>query len=60
MLIADLERSAVQTLEEVGFASHVIPNYGTDPDGAQHDMVMMVLKISDGPVSSRRSSRSPS
>ena len=60
MLITDLERDAVQTLEELGFASHVIPGYGTDPDGSQHDMVMMVLKISDGPVSSRRSSRSPS
>jgi GNAT superfamily N-acetyltransferase len=60
MLIADLEHDAVQTLEEVGFASHVIPHYGTDPDGAQHDMVMMVLKLSDGPVSSPRSARSAS
>ena len=59
MLITDLERDAVQTLEELGFASHVIPGYGTDPDGSQHDMVMMVLKVADGPVSSRRSQRAP-
>ncbi|GMV14080.1 MAG: GNAT family N-acetyltransferase [Polyangiaceae bacterium] len=54
MLIADLERDAVQTLEELGFTGHVIPGYGTDPDGGQHDMVMMVLKVPDAPVSSRR------
>jgi GNAT superfamily N-acetyltransferase len=55
MLIADLERDAVQTLEELGFQNHTIPQYGTDPDGSQHDMVMMVLKLPDGPVSSPRS-----
>jgi len=54
MLIADLEADAVQTLEELGFEGHLIPGYGTDPDGGQHDMTMMVLKVPDAPVSSRR------
>lgn len=60
MLISDLERDAVNTLEELGFTRHTIPNYGTDPDGSQHDMVMMVLKLPDGPISSRRNSSPPS
>lgn len=51
MLITDLERDAVATLEELGFQKHVIPEYGTDPDGNQHDMVMMVLKLPEGPAS---------
>lgn len=54
MLIKDLEHDAVQTLEELGFEGHTIPGYGTDPDGAQHDMVMMVLRVPDAPMSSRR------
>lgn len=45
MLIADLERDAVITLEELGFTGHIIPGYGTDPDGAQHDMKYLVLKL---------------
>lgn len=45
MLIADSEADAVRTLREMGFAEWTIPSYGTDPDGAQHDMVMMVLKL---------------
>ena len=45
MLIADLERDAVATLEGLGFTGHAIPDYGTDPDGAQHDMKYMVLKL---------------
>jgi len=53
MLIADLERDAVATLEELGFSSYLIPGYGTDPDGNQHDMVMMVLKLPDAPTSVR-------
>lgn len=45
MLISDLEADAVETLEGLGFASHVIAGYGTDPDGNQHDMTKMVLKL---------------
>ena len=45
MLISDLEADAVQTLETLGFKSHVHPGYGTDPDGNQHDMTMLVLKL---------------
>lgn len=56
MLISDLEKDAVTTLEELGFEGHTIAGYGTDPDGAQHDMVMMVLKVPDAPLSSRRPS----
>jgi len=45
MLIADLEADAVQTLSDLGFSSYTVPGYGTDPDGNQHDMVKMVLKL---------------
>jgi len=45
MLISDLEADAVHTLTDLGFTSHTIPGYGTDPDGNQHDMVKMVLKL---------------
>jgi len=45
MLISDLEADAVQTLTELGFVGYHIPDYGTDPDGNQHDMVKMVLKL---------------
>jgi GNAT superfamily N-acetyltransferase len=45
MLIADAEADAVKTLTELGFASYPVPGYGTDPDGNQHDMVKMVLKL---------------
>jgi len=45
MLISDLEADAVQTLETLGFKSHVHAGYGTDPDGNQHDMTMLVLKL---------------
>lgn len=44
-LISDLESDAVQTLIEMGFESTVVPGYGTDPDGGQHDMTMLVLKL---------------
>ena len=57
MLITDLERDAVQTLEEIGFTGYHVPEYGTDPSGHQHDMVMMVMRLPDGPVSSRRGAR---
>lgn len=45
MLISDLEKDAVGTLEGLGFESFVIPGYGTDPDGAQHDMTKLVLRL---------------
>jgi GNAT superfamily N-acetyltransferase len=45
MLISDLEADAVKTLEELGFTSYVQPEYGTDPDGNQHDMTKLILKL---------------
>jgi GNAT superfamily N-acetyltransferase len=45
MLIADFEADAVRTLKELGFEGYTIPAYGTDPDGQQHDMIKMVLKL---------------
>ena len=45
MLISDLEADAVETLTELGFRSYVQDGYGTDPDGNQHDMTMLVLKL---------------
>lgn len=45
MLISDLEADAVKTLEGLGFSSLVQPGYGTDPDGNQHDMTKLVLKL---------------
>jgi GNAT superfamily N-acetyltransferase len=45
MLISDLEADAVKTLTELGFQGYTIPGYGTDPDGSQHDMIKMVLKL---------------
>jgi GNAT superfamily N-acetyltransferase len=45
MLISDLEADAVKTLEGLGFTSFVQPGYGTDPDGNQHDMTKLVLKL---------------
>ena len=45
MLISDLEADAVQTLQGLGFQSYVMPGYGTDPDGNQHDMTKLVLKL---------------
>lgn len=45
MLIADSEADAVKTLTELGFESYPVPGYGTDPDGNQHDMVKMVVRL---------------
>jgi GNAT superfamily N-acetyltransferase len=45
MLISDLEADAVKTLQELGFDAYVIPGYGADPDGNQHDMTKLVLKL---------------
>jgi GNAT superfamily N-acetyltransferase len=45
MLISDLEADAVRTLQDLGFESYVVKGYGTDPDGNQHDMTKLVLKL---------------
>ncbi len=45
MLISDLEADAVETLESLGFETYVVPGYGTDPDGNQHDMTKLVLAL---------------
>ncbi|HUP45821.1 MAG TPA: GNAT family N-acetyltransferase [Thermoanaerobaculia bacterium] len=45
MLISDLEADAVKTLEGLGFRPMVQPGYGTDPDGNQHDMTKLILKL---------------
>ena len=46
MLIAnELEADAIETLETLGFQKYLIPDYGTDPDGNQYDMVKLVLKL---------------
>jgi phospholipase/carboxylesterase len=45
MLISDLEADAVKTLEGLGFQSYVMPQYGTDPDGNQHDMTKLILHL---------------
>ena len=45
MLISDLEADAVKTLRDLGFDGYTVPGYGTDPDGNQHDMIKMVLKL---------------
>ena len=34
-----------RTLADLGFEGYTIPGYGTDPDGNQHDMIKMVLKL---------------
>lgn len=45
MLISDLEADAVEVLSGLGFTAYRVPGYGTDPDGHQHDMTKMVLKL---------------
>ncbi|HZI63589.1 MAG TPA: GNAT family N-acetyltransferase, partial [Thermoanaerobaculia bacterium] len=45
MLISDLEADAVRVLEGLGFQQFTVPEYGTDPDGNQHDMTKMVLRL---------------
>lgn len=45
MLFSEHEDDAIQTLAELGFEKYVIPDYGTDPDGNQYDMVKLVLKL---------------
>jgi GNAT superfamily N-acetyltransferase len=45
MLISDLEEDAIATLDGLGFEKYVIKGYGTDPEGQQHDMTKLVLKL---------------
>jgi len=45
MLISDLETEAIRVLRDLGFTAYEIEGYGTDPDGGQHDMTKMVLKL---------------
>jgi GNAT superfamily N-acetyltransferase len=45
MLVSDFEADAVEILKNLGFEGYTIPGYGTDPDGNQHDMIKMVLKL---------------
>ena len=45
MLVSDFEADAVETLRNLGFQSYTIPGYGTDPDGNQHDMVKLTLRV---------------
>jgi GNAT superfamily N-acetyltransferase len=45
MLISDVEADAIRTLEGLGFSSQITPEYGTDPDGYQHDMTKLVLRL---------------
>ena len=45
MLINDLEEDAIRTLVELGFEASRLPGYGTDPDGAQHDMTKLVFRL---------------
>jgi acetyltransferase len=46
MLISELEEHAIEVLKSLGFRPYLIPGYGTDPDGGQHDMTMLVLQLS--------------
>ncbi len=45
MVISQLEEHAQEVLRSLGFQPYVIPGYGTDPDGGQHDMTMLVLPL---------------
>jgi GNAT superfamily N-acetyltransferase len=45
MLVDDIERDAIEVLCGLGFTKTVLPGYGTDPDGNQHDMTKMILKL---------------
>lgn len=45
MLISDLEADAVTTLTDLGFQAFPFADYGTDPDGDDHDMVKLILKL---------------
>ena len=41
----DLDAGDRELLAELGFRSYEVPGYGTDPDGNQHDMTLMVFKL---------------
>ena len=48
MLVSDFEKDAVETLEGLGFKAHTFEGYGTDPEGAPHDMTKLVLGLNGG------------
>lgn len=45
MLIAEEEADAIKTFRQLGFAEHVFPGYGVDPDGNPHDMIKLILDL---------------
>jgi GNAT superfamily N-acetyltransferase len=45
MLISDVEADAIRVLTNLGFSTVIVPGYGTDPDGNQHDMTKLVLRL---------------
>ena len=45
MLVDGLEDDAVATLKRMGFVEYRLPEYGTDPDGDQVDMLKFVLTL---------------
>lgn len=46
MLVSDFEADAIRVLRDLGFEDGMtIAGYGTDPDGAPHDMTKMVLPL---------------
>lgn len=45
MRMTDLEAHSIEVLTNLGFTAYQIPGYGTDPDGGQHDMTKLVLKL---------------
>ena len=45
LLIRDLEADAIETLSGLGFEARHITGYGCDPDGGEHDMTLLVLRL---------------
>ncbi len=48
LINTDFERTIPlieQNMEGLGFDSTTVPGYGTDADGAAHDMVKLILKL---------------
>lgn len=45
LLIRDLEADAIETLAGLGFDARHLTGYGTDLDGGEHDMSLLVLRL---------------
>ena len=45
VLMDTYEVEAIKTLKRMGFEEYLLPEYGTDPDGAQIDMHKLVLRL---------------